>query len=158
MLSFRTPELRFQFRAAAIIEHDGAILLHRAGHEDFWTLPGGRVEAGESAQHTVAREFFEELGEALVVGELAVVVENFFTYNAEHYHELGFFFRASLANGSRLRRGPGPWRGIEPDVALIFQWFDRDAIGSLKVQPAFLQSVLTGPIQGLQHVVHRDPG
>ncbi len=80
MISFIVDGVRFNFRAAAVIVDDGYVLLHRAAHEDFWSLPGGRVEAGEASAATVARELTEELGPAVDarVGRLLWVVENFF--------------------------------------------------------------------------------
>ena len=80
MISFIVDGVRFNFRAAAVIVDDGYVLLHRAAHEDFWSLPGGRVEAGEASAATVARELTEELGPACDarVGRLLWVVENFF--------------------------------------------------------------------------------
>ena len=56
MISVMVDGVRFNFRAAAVIVDDGSALLHRATYEDFWSLPGGRVEVGEPSAATVARE------------------------------------------------------------------------------------------------------
>jgi 8-oxo-dGTP diphosphatase len=55
----------------AIALRDGCLLLIRRGHAPSrgrWSLPGGRVEPGETAQQAVAREVFEETGLAVEVG------------------------------------------------------------------------------------------
>jgi 8-oxo-dGTP diphosphatase len=49
------------------VVHDGAgrLLLIRRGHEPHrgsWSLPGGRIEAGESPEQAVVREVREETG------------------------------------------------------------------------------------------------
>jgi 8-oxo-dGTP diphosphatase len=57
----------------AIAVRDGALLLIRRGHAPSrgrWSLPGGRVEAGETAQEAVAREVAEETGLVVSVGNL----------------------------------------------------------------------------------------
>ena len=65
MLSFDVGAGKFQARAAAIIRREDHILIHRMIRDPFWTLPGGRVEFGEDAATTVAREIAEELGRAV---------------------------------------------------------------------------------------------
>jgi ADP-ribose pyrophosphatase YjhB (NUDIX family) len=48
--------------ASAIVTDDGRILLHRRVDNDFWALPGGNTELGESITTTVIREVREETG------------------------------------------------------------------------------------------------
>ncbi|MGV9303527.1 MULTISPECIES: NUDIX hydrolase [unclassified Nonomuraea] len=62
----------------AIIVADSEILLVRRGHppgEGLWSIPGGRVEAGESDEAALRREVLEETGLRVAVGVLAGVVE-----------------------------------------------------------------------------------
>lgn len=61
----------------AVALHDGCLLLVRRGHgpaAGSWSLPGGRVEAGETLHETVVREVAEETGfEVAVAGFLGWV-------------------------------------------------------------------------------------
>jgi ADP-ribose pyrophosphatase YjhB (NUDIX family) len=62
----------------AIITGEGRILLIRRGHEPEagrWSLPGGRVEPGESDQQAVVREVREETGLAVACGALVGALE-----------------------------------------------------------------------------------
>ena len=50
---------------AIITDDAGRLLLIKRGHEPgagLWTLPGGRIEPGETHQQAVAREILEETG------------------------------------------------------------------------------------------------
>lgn len=63
--------------AAALIDTQGQVLLHRRApgkhHGLLWEYPGGKVEAGESAEQALLREISEELGVVLNPGGLAPV-------------------------------------------------------------------------------------
>src|SRR5665213_2664370 len=57
----------------AIAVRNGALLLVRRGHAPSrgrWSLPGGRVEPGETAREALVREMAEETGLVVEVGEL----------------------------------------------------------------------------------------
>ena len=47
MLTFDREEHRFKHRVAGACLHAGHVLLTRAEDEEFWLLPGGRVEFHE---------------------------------------------------------------------------------------------------------------
>ncbi|MBI5134206.1 MAG: NUDIX domain-containing protein [Candidatus Taylorbacteria bacterium] len=50
-----------RMRSAGIVVKDGNILLiHRKNEREYYVLPGGRIEAGESASEACVREVFEE--------------------------------------------------------------------------------------------------
>jgi 8-oxo-dGTP pyrophosphatase MutT (NUDIX family) len=83
---------RFNYRIVGVAIHDGLVLLHRAGDEPFWTLPGGRAEMGEAAEQTIRREIREELSTDVEVLRLLWLVENFFDYDGVSYHELALYF------------------------------------------------------------------
>jgi ADP-ribose pyrophosphatase YjhB (NUDIX family) len=62
---------------AIINDDDGRLLLVQRGHapaQGLWSIPGGRVEPGETDEQAVRREIAEETGLVVRVGELAGVV------------------------------------------------------------------------------------
>ncbi len=64
------PALRFV--AAALIVRGGEVLIgQRRADQPMalqWEFPGGKIEAGESAEQALARELDEELGIQAVIG------------------------------------------------------------------------------------------
>lgn len=120
MISFVVDGIRFNFRAVAVIVEDGYVLLHRASFEDFWSLPGGRVEAGEPSAAALARELREELGAEVEaeIGRLVWVAENFFRYEGEPFHGLGMYYLVTLGPGSPYHEKTRSFDGVEDDLPL----------------------------------------
>ena len=60
--------------AAGVLFFDdtGRILLVQPTYKDYWDIPGGYVETGETPAQAAAREVREELGIETVVGSLLV--------------------------------------------------------------------------------------
>src|SRR5262245_64253610 len=98
------------------------VLLHRAGDELFWTLPGGRAEMGEAAQHTIRREMREELSTDVEVLRLLWFVENFFDYDGLSYHEIALYFLIRFPADSKPL-AQGAFESIDGNTTLHFQWF-----------------------------------
>ena len=156
MISVDLGSTRFQLRAAAIIQQGDSVLLHRALRDEFWALPGGRVEAGEHASATIVREMKEELDEDVQCGELLYVVENFFEYSGTQYHEIGLFFLVHLLPASRLGTNISPFVITEGQTTFEFAWFDRSRLPEVDVRPAFLRQSLSRSSLVFEHVVQRD--
>jgi 8-oxo-dGTP diphosphatase len=77
-------------RYQGAIVRDGAVLLIRqlehATSRTYWLLPGGRMEPGETAEATVAREMQEETNLIVRVGRLLfdVAADRRFAHEREH--------------------------------------------------------------------------
>ncbi len=88
----------------AVAVHEGRLLLVRRGREPArgrWSLPGGRVEWGETLRAAVEREVAEETGLVAVCGELIGWVERL---DAAH-HFVILDFGVSIVGDTRPRAG-----------------------------------------------------
>jgi ADP-ribose pyrophosphatase YjhB (NUDIX family) len=77
-----------------VFDRDGRVLLVQRGRppgEGLWTVPGGRLEPGETLVQGVAREVREETGLIVEVGVLACVVEHI--SDGYHYVILDYLAR-----------------------------------------------------------------
>jgi ADP-ribose pyrophosphatase len=152
MISYDLPPGRFNLRAAAIVPREGHVLIHRSTVDPFWTLPGGRVEWGESTCATVEREIEEELGVTATVGGLAAVVENFFTYAGQRCHELAYYFTVHLPDEFPFQTdGSICHRCRDGSAELEFKWIPITA-QALDVH-AFVPAILRDRLPALSDVV-----
>jgi 8-oxo-dGTP pyrophosphatase MutT (NUDIX family) len=135
------------------------VLLSRLEGEDFWFLPGGIVRLHETSQETIKREFFEEAGFGIEVHRLLGIIENFFTFNDEKYHEIGFYFLVSPKEAKELWEQQEFVGQEESDTPyrcrkLIFKWFDLDELDELNLKPSVLIELLKNMPEHPVHIIH----
>lgn len=83
----------------AIAVEDGQLLMIRRGHgpaAGWWSVPGGRVEGGETLAEAVVREMAEETGLEGVCDQLVGWVERI----GQDYHYVIFDFRVTVLDQS----------------------------------------------------------
>lgn len=118
----------------AIVRDDvGRLLMIRRGQEPAlgsWSLPGGRVEPGESDEEAVAREVAEETGLTVRVGALIGRIE--IPAPDGGVFDIGDY--AADVIGGELRPG---------DDATEAAWVDPAQISTRQTPPGFVET-LTG--------------
>jgi ADP-ribose pyrophosphatase YjhB (NUDIX family) len=147
MISAMIGSARFHFRAAGVWLLDDHVLLQGDAREDFWALPGGRVEMMEPAEDALRREFQEELelGGDVRVERLLWITQNFFHYPdwGGDQHELGLYFLVRPSPGALARYGDltRVYPCAEPDSTLTFRWFPLTTLDGV-IRPSFLAAAL----------------
>lgn len=148
----------FQMRVAGLAFRHGHVLVHRATHETIWTFPGGRAEIGETSSETLAREMQEELGVTAEVGPLLWIAENFFHYEAQDYHELGFYYRMELPEAFPFHDSEIVHRSQDGRNVLEFKWVaaTRMALEALDIPPYFIAEQIETLPESVRHIIWDD--
>lgn len=125
--------MEFRARAAAIILNEKNELLlvlhkHPKSGEQWWTLPGGGLELGESAENAVIREVREECCIDCKPGRLVYVREFIDEDNDRHYIELFFLAKAG---SYEIKTGVDP--ELEEQYILEARFLSRNEIQSTSI-------------------------
>ena len=107
----------------AVAVHDGCLLLVRRGHGPAageWSVPGGRVEAGETLAEAVVRELREETGLEGVCDRFVGWVEDI--DDGHHFVILDF--------GVTVLDATAPVAG---DDAAEVAWVPKDEVGEYRL-------------------------
>lgn len=118
---------RFRIRVGGIAFIDNKLLLitHIKNNKEYWVVPGGRVEFGESADQTLIREFKEELN-------IDIEINSFLFYNESlppdyPVHTLNLFFLVKpLATDITLGKDP---------IIGKFDFFEKNQINNILLYP-----------------------
>ena len=122
-----------------ILFHDDRLLLVNAwaGRLDLFCAPGGGVDAHASLHDNLKREFIEETGLTVAVGETCLVNE--FHDPTRDYHQVDVYFRCALIAGDPY----GAWTDPEGIVSER-RWVTRAEMSKMQVKPDSLAAVAWG--------------
>lgn len=127
----------------ALIIQDGRILLpmHRDESGDYFILPGGGQEWGETAAAALERECREELGVDVIVGDLVGARDYIARHHefaaTDHAHQVELMFRCTLAGDAV------PVVGAVPDPRQVgVKWLALAELESVRFYPRRLAELL----------------
>lgn len=138
-IKFTVGQQRFNHRAAAVIIKDGHLLIHRNVRDDFWALPGGRIQLMENGETAIVREIKEELGLNAEVTRFLSVHENFFTYDDVSFHEVGFYYEVSIVDDMTITTEE--FFGVEGEE-WIYRFVPIEMLSNVTLYPVQLQTML----------------
>jgi 8-oxo-dGTP diphosphatase len=124
------------FRAGAVVIKDGKILLMHQylgprpqegkGAEDFYTLPGGSWELGETLEQTCVRELKEECSVDITVGKLIFFIDT--------ASRIAFYFACETSDTDIALGGPEKDRMSEHEQYKV-EWVEFEKLMDLRFIP-----------------------
>jgi 8-oxo-dGTP diphosphatase len=126
-----------EFIARGVLIRDGQVLLCQSLKQNYFYLPGGHIEFGESAAQAMVRELKEELGVSVKAGELAMVSEGAFDTKRKH-HEFNLMFHVEH---------PSPWpkalnKPKSKEDHIAFRWVPLAAVQDFDIRPTAVKAWL----------------
>ncbi|MEL6330190.1 MAG: NUDIX domain-containing protein [Planctomycetota bacterium] len=123
--------------ARAVIEDQGRLLLCQNKKQGYLYLPGGHVEAGESAAEAAVRELAEECGVEISGLEPVAISEERFEQRGIPRHELNLVFHVKHArDGAGPLKHTRPVQSLEHDIS--FRWIARQHLSQEDIRPSSL--------------------
>ena len=155
---FKTEDWVFSYRVAGICVHDGKVLLQTTTGDPAFAFPGGHVEFGQSNADTLIREFKEEMGAHIRVGELKWVAEVFFPWGSRPCHQICLYYLVELLDGWTPREGI--FRGREQmegrKFDLEFHWVPLEKVKDYEIYPTQCRQLLEKLDADVQHFIYRE--
>jgi 8-oxo-dGTP diphosphatase len=129
-----------RMRACLAVVERGKILLVPHYKTDVgetqWTVPGGKVEFGESLETAVVREFYEETGLKVEVTGLQDVSEEISPERP--YHSVTIAFTSRVIGGDLRAEANHPY-GVK-----LPRWFSAAELTQVKYHPARTVEIALG--------------
>ena len=110
---------------AAIIIDNGKVFATQRGYGDFkggWEFPGGKIDAGESAEEALVREIKEELDTEIEVLELLDTVE----YDYPKFHLSMDCFICKIKSGDLVLKEHEGSDWLTKDTLYSVDWLPAD--------------------------------
>ena len=127
----------YRVAARVLIVQDNQVLLVKEATEDWWALPGGGVDHGESVELSLTREIEEELGVPAneVTCDYQIV---YYTIGdvVNAVPRMNLYFKASV-----------PEELLKPtDHVAQWQWFNKDEFLQANLHPSYNKGKLSDVI------------
>lgn len=157
---FKTDDWVFSYRVAGICVQNGKVLLQKPTNDNAHAFPGGHVEFGETNAETLIREFKEEIGADIQVGELKWVAEAFFPWggSGKPCHQICLYYMVEILNPEIPKDGMFmATEHIEGrNFALEYHWVPLENVEKLEVYPTQTPALLQKLHEGVQHFTYKE--
>ena len=155
---FHTEEYVFSYRVAGICIQNGKVLLQKPTNDTAFAFPGGHVTLGETNARTLIREFQEEIGADISVGDLKWVGEIFFPWGEKPCHQICLYYMVEIT--SDCIPSDGKFLGKEKLEGRIFDmefhWIPLNELKNIEVYPTNAATLIEHIDGGVQHFIYQE--
>ena len=155
---FHTEEYVFSYRVAGICMQKGKVLLQKPSNDTAFAFPGGHVAFGETNAQALLREFQEEIGVDISVGDLKWVAEIFFPWGNKPCHQICLYYMVEVTSDhipfEGMFLGKEQLEGRNFD--LEFHWVPVSELEHIEVYPTNVVELMNQMDQGVQHFIYRE--
>ena len=138
MINFNTNGGKFNFRVAGLIFDNNRLLIHRLKTDNFFALPGGRVEFMENTEATLIREMKEELNIDVEIEQLLWIGEHFYEYSNTQYHEICYYYLLKT-DDKTLNTTNNTFEIVEENRSYEFKWLPLHDLQNETFYPLFIK-------------------
>ncbi len=155
---FKTKDYVFSYRVTGICIQNGKVLLQKPSNDTGFAFPGGHVTLGETNEQTLIREFQEEMGTDVAVGDLKWVGELFFPWGGKQCHQICLYYLVEMQSnhialdGMFLGKEHIEGRNFE----LEFYWIPVNELKNIEVYPRNVVELMNRLDQGVQHFIYNE--
>lgn len=155
---FKTDDYVFSYRVAGICVHNGKVLLQKPTNDTAFAFPGGHVEFGETNEQTLIREYKEEIGADISVGELKWVGEIFFPWGNKPCHQICLYYIVNIHSDDIPLDGMfvGKERMEGRNFNIEFHWVPIEELDNIEVYPTNVVELMEHLDDGVQHFIYRE--
>ena len=155
---FYTDGYIFSYRVAGICKHNGSVLLQKPVSSDDFAFPGGHVELGETNEQTLIREFKEEIGADIKVGNLKWVGELFFPWGDKPCHQICLYYEVEIADDRTPKSGcfMGSELHESKEFDMEFHWIPIEKANDYQIYPTQAGEWLKFSDKDVKHFIYRE--
>ena len=155
---FKTDDYVFSYRVAGICIENGKVLLQKPTNDIAYAFPGGHVEFGETNAQTLIREFQEEIGVDIAVGDLKWVAEVFFPWGDKPCHQICLYYMVQIQSTNVPFDGMfiGKERIEGRKFDLEFHWIPIAELKNIDVYPTNVVELMDKINDGVQHFIYQE--
>lgn len=132
----------FNYCSRAIICQDDKFLIMCVDDADYYHLPGGHVEIGETSADALIREIKEEIDIEVDLEKLVFVSEEFYHKKDINHHSVILYYlakpRNKVSTENKIRMEQGQTKTIKNEL----RWVTVDDLASIDLRPAMIKDLL----------------